>query len=560
MLIIMKRLFLTILIFLSTVLFAQVENVPLENGVYTFLKEMEVKHIIYGLDEDVPNLRRGEVRKFLEEIDSKKDQLSSTEIALLRKYQTEFYDDQISNENTWELFGEQPNLFTSPFSVFDDKVKYLYYYQEDGANLYAEMIGHFNYGHRFEPSTTNAELYDIGFRFRGTLFDHLGYNLTVIKGGVSGSRNFASIVDPRLNYNFKFNENIENIMNYDYAEGYLQYYTSPLDGMDLTFQIGREKMTLGYGYVSKLVMSGDHPVLDFLKFNFNYGIVNFTSIHASTVGEFSGNIEERFTKYFAINRLKLQFKDVADFGMGEIIVYSGRGLELAYLNPLLFYKFAEMSLQDRDNGLFFLEVQTKFLKNIEFQGTFLLDENLIGHLQNLSRYSNKTAYQVGGMWYEAFGLNDLSLFLEYTKIRPYVYSHKTFSNSYSAYGQIVGHRIGPNSDELFLKAAYNLNEWIRPSISYSYIRSGENIYENGELIKNVGGDAFQPFRNEIDSQTAVFLDGNRVNSTEFILSTRIEPVRDIIFDLSYNYLLQDHVSENFSEKLGFAELLMTVAF
>lgn len=554
----MKKIFLILVT--AVCLFAQVENVPLENGVYTFLKEMEVKQIIHGINEDVPNLRYGEVKEFLKEIELKKVELSSTELALLKKYQDEFYNEQINEENSWELFGKQPNLFTSPFSVFDDKVKYLYVLQEENVNLYAEMIGHFNYGHRVEPSTTNAELYDVGVRFRGTVADHLGYNLTFIKGGVSGTRDFSRIVDPRLNYSFKFNENIENIMNYDYTEGYLQYYTSPVDDMDLLFQIGREKMTMGYGYNSKLTMSGNHPTFDFLKFKFSYGILDFTSIHGSTVGEFSDILEERYNKYFAINRFKFSFENVGDFGIGEIIVYSGRGLELAYVNPLLFYKFAEMSLQDRDNGLVFLDFKTNAIKNIEFHGTFFLDENLIGHLQNLSRYSNKTAYQLGGMWYEVFGLSDLSFFAEYTKIRPYVYSHRTEADSYTSYGQIVGHKIGPNSDEIFLKTAYNINEWIRPSLSYSYIRSGENVYEDGVLIKNVGGDAFQPFRNEVDSETAEFLDGNRINSTEIIFSTRIEPVRDIIFDISYNYISRDHVTEGFKDDLSYAQLLMTLQF
>lgn len=555
----MKKIFLLLII--AVALFAQVENVPLNHGVYTFLKEMEVKKVISGIDEDIPNLRYGEVKEFLKEIESKQDQLSNTERALLEKYRVEFFYEEMNEDNTWLMFGKSPNLFTSPFSLFDDRQKFLYKYVEDQNNIFLEMLGTFNYGHRIKPVINNAELYDIGFRFRGTIFDHLGYNLTFIKGGVSGSRNFARVVDPRLNYSFKFNENIENISNYDYTEGYLQYQTSPAEGMDLSFQIGREKMTLGYGYGSKLVMSGDHPSMDFVKFSFEYGILNFTSIHASTVGEYSDILEERYTKYIAINHFKFSFEDFANFGIGEIIVYSGRGLELAYLNPLLFYKFAEMSLQDRDNGLVFLDFKTNAFKNVELHGTFFLDENLIGHLQNLSRYSNKTAYQIGGMWYEAFGLPDLSVMLEYTKIRPYVYSHKSIKDSYTSYGQIVGHRIGPNADEIFAEAAYNLNDWIRPSLSYSYIRSGNNVYSaDGVLVKNVGGDVFQPFRDGVDPENAIFLDGNRINSSEVEFSARIEPFRDIIFDVSYNYISSNHVTENYISDLSYAQLLMTLQF
>ena len=108
-----------------------------------------------------------------------------------------------------------------------------------------------------------------------------------------------------------------------------------------------------------------------------------------------------------------------------------------------------MDLQDRDNGTVYLDLQTNFIKNLELQGTFFLDENILSHLQDLSLYSNKTAYQVGAFWYSPFNVNDLSLVLEYTKIRPYVYSHTNPKDSYTSFGQNLGHRIGPNSDELY---------------------------------------------------------------------------------------------------------------
>lgn len=552
-----------IILFLLFVIYvsAQVENVPLDHGVYTFLKEMEVKKVIYGINEDIPNLKYGTVKKFLKQIESKKNQLSKTEIKLFEKYRIEFYDEEINNDNTWNLFGSSPNIFTSPFSLFDDRQKYLYNFKDGNNNVFVEMLGTFNYGHRVKPSTNNAELYDIGFRFRGTLFSKLGYNLTVIKGGVSGNKDFSAILDPRMNYNFKFIEDIENIINYDFVEGYLQYNAQPTEGIDITVQLGREKITLGYGYNSKLSFSGDHPMMDFFKFNLKYGVVNFTSIHASTVGDFSFDRSQLYTKYIAMNRIKLSFPDFMDFGVGEMIVYSDRGIDLAYFNPLLFYKFAEMSLQDRDNGLFFIDAKTNFWRNLEFHGTFFLDENLLGHLQHLSRYSNKTAYQLGAMWYQPLGLCDLSLFVEYTKIRPYTYSHTNNKNTFTAFDQILGHRIGPNADEIFIKAAYNLNEWIRPSISYAYIRAGNNIVsENGTLIKNVGGDVFQPYRYDVDPIDAPFLDGNRVNTTEIIANLKIEPFRDIIFDISYNYIFSDHVTEKFSNNLSYAQLVMKLQF
>ncbi len=112
-----------------------------------------------------------------------------------------------------------------------------------------------------------------------------------------------------------------------------------------------------------------------------------------------------------------------------------------------------------------------------------------------------------------------------------------------------------------MKAAYNLSPWVRPALSYSYTRKGENIVDDdGTLIRNVGSDVFQPWRSGVDSDNATFLDGNRVNTTELIFYLRVEPFRDIIFDISYNYFSSDNVSEGYTDNLSYAQLLMTLQF
>ncbi|MCL4279457.1 MAG: hypothetical protein KJZ60_07180, partial [Ignavibacteriaceae bacterium] len=226
----------------------------------------------------------------------------------------------------------------------------------------------------------------------------------------------------------------ENIGNYEFVDGYIKYLTNPVDDMNLFIEIGREYKTVGYGYGSKLVLSGDSPPLDFIEFGLNYGIASFSSIHGSTVGDFSYNMDERYTKYWAFNRLKFSFENLFDIGIGENIIYSGRGFELGYASPLAFYKFVEMELQDRDNANLYFDIQTSFIPNLELQGTFFLDENILSNLQNFDSYKNKTAYQLGIFWYEALSLNDLSMKLEYTKIRPFVYTHVNAQNTYSSWG------------------------------------------------------------------------------------------------------------------------------
>lgn len=560
----MKKYFLLIsflFLFLHTISYSQVESVPINNSVYTFLKEMKVKGILSFIREDDPILSRFEVKDLLNTVAQHQDELSSTEMKLLKKYQIEF-SDSINPDTSTQLFNPTTNFFSDLDQMFTDKVKYLYAVKDNENNIFFEWLGHFYHGQRFQPApTNNSDLYDIGFRIRGTIFNHLGYNLTVIKGGESGNQRFAEIIEPRLLYNFKWLENIENIGNYDFTYGYLKYHSEPVKDMNIMVELGREDVSLGYGYGSKLVLSTDHPILDFIKFNFDYGIINFSSMHASTTGYYSYNLDDRYTKYIAFNRLKLKFKNLFDVGIGETMIYSGRGIELAYLSPVNFYKFTEMSIQDRDNGTLYLDMQTKFIKNLELQGTFFLDEDILGNLSDLEKYTNKTAYQVGAFWYEPISINDLSLIIEYTKIRPYVYTHYDIKNNYTAYGALLGHRIGPNADELMIRANYNFSERLRFSSEYRYTRKGNNIYDdNGNLIKNVGGDAALSHGFVVVNQQAPFLDGERVNYNFFSAGLRIEPLRGYIFDVSYNFQNKKNITKNISENLSYALFKFTLEY
>lgn len=550
-----------VLLFLCIQIFSQHDNVPIDHDVYLFLKEMKVKGVLKGIHDDNPVMSRYEVRKHLEFLNEKILELSTNEKSILKKYQNEFYDDKADSSNTFQFFGTGSGFSSDYSDFFSDKIKHMYSYRDDNASYYLEILGRALQGQQFKPFVNNSSLFDIGFRFRGTVFDKIGYNLTAQKGGIAGSQDLAPTFDPRLNYNFKYYERFENIGNYDFAEGYLRYYTEPADGMNLALQIGREKLKLGYGYGSKLVLSGDHPVLDFIKLDFNYGIFSFTSLHASTVGEFHLHRELNYTKHIAYNRFKLSFENLFDLGFGESIIYSGRGLDLAYLNPFVFYKYVEMSLQDRDNGLVFLDFQSNFIKNLEFQATFFLDENILSHLQELDLFSNKTAYQVGAFWYSPFSIDDLSLVLEYTRIRPYVYSHVNIKNSYTSHAQNLGHRIGPNADEIHTALSYNINERIRVNLEYQHVRSGENIYDGqGNLIFNAGGDFMIGHRELIDAKYINFLDGERINQNIFSFNFKIEPVREVWFDLFYKYIAERNVTKETSLITSFAYLRMMFNF
>ncbi len=547
----------TIIILFTLTTFAQVENIQIDNPVYSFLKRMKVKGIIESIHDDVPNMSRSEVNGLLTLIKEQEEKLSPTEKQKLNRF-IENFSGITRGENVTNLWGGV-SFGQNLKDIVSDKIKYLYAYKNDFVSLYAEGIGSLQYGHRLKPDVNNSAIYDVGFRVQGTVNDNFGYMLYVVKGLATGNRQFSLDVDPRLAYNFKFVENIEIAPSYDYTDGYLKWSSTPTKGMEVLAQIGREKTKFSFGYGSNLVMSGNHANLDFLKFQFKYGSVRYTSYQASTVGRFQTIRNDNYTKYFAANKFQLHIPDLFDVSIGEVIVYSGRGLDLAYLNPLIFYKFAEMSLQDRDNGTLFFDFQSDFIPNLELQASFFLDENILGELADLERFSNKTAYQLGAFWYTP--INDLTLTAEYTRIRPYVYTHTNPGNTYTSWDSPVGHIIGPNADQILLKAEYSLNYVTNLFASFSHTRKGLNLYDgNGNLSYNAGGNLFEPHRANIDSDHIKFLSGDVYNYDDLEVGLSYEAFRDLTFFLSFRHKTAKQVSTGNSSSVTWLNFKFTIEY
>jgi hypothetical protein len=523
---------------------------------------MSVKKIIPSINDDDPNLSRREVADFLIQIDSNLYELSNTEKKLLNKYKIEFIPGEMNEENTSVMFDGKESFVKRLGELFTKKKKYLYVIEKESNNLFVEGLGNYYLSQELKPNKKNtAQLFDVGIRARGTLFGHLGYNISILKGAVVGSNELAAITEPKIKSTFKFVEDIESFGNYEFENGYIKYHTEPVEDMNLSVQLGREQLKYGVGYSNRLALSGNNPNMDFIKFQFKYGIINYSSFTASTVGDFQKNRDDRYTKYFAANRLKLSFPDVLDFGIGESVIYSSRGIELAYLNPIIFYKFVEMSLLDRDNATVFFDVQTHFLKNLELQGTFFLDENILFNLSGLDQYINKTAYQLGAYIYEPANIENLSLVLEYTRIRPYVYTHFDPKNTYTAFGVILGHEIGPNADQIFTKISYNFSEWVTINLEYQRIRKGHNIVDaNGKLVRNVGGDVYQVHREGIDSDVAIFLDGERIDTDYALINLRVEPLRDFIFNINYIYRIDNNITKGTKSDFSYAYVRMNIEY
>jgi hypothetical protein len=195
-----------------------------------------------------------------------------------------------------------------------------------------------------------------------------------------------------------------------------------------------------------------------------------------------------------------------------------------------------------------LDLEVQPVKNLSVQGTLLIDDLNFGTLfsggekDGKIRTDNRFAWQFGGMWNNAFTIPSMTAILEYTRLNPFIYTHRTNKSNYTSWGISIGHELPPNSDEISAILKYNITRRLGININYKFQRSADGfIIRNDTLIVNYGGNIN---RGDGDiKQKHVFLEGDRVNRS--IISTNIlwEPIRQVYlegtfvfrsFDLIYN--------------------------
>ncbi len=515
---------------------AQIENVPVSNPVYEFLDRMGVRGFLPLYSNVMIPLPRQEVADHLRTLEKRKAELTPAESSYLEKFEQEFmHEIDPAKENVSALLNGG-----SLGDIFSDKEKYLYLYEDSSATLYAEFLGVLDHRRITGDSygDTHASFEQHGGRVRGTLKDRLGYFAQATNGTLYGDKTFA-LSDPRLRGNVKFNN--LNSPYFDFTQAYLR---ADLSWFNLEF--GREYTLVGTGYSDRLLLSDNAPVMDFIKLDARYKSIRFIFMQASLVADsaiFPGtSIQEPAgsNKYLALHRVQFSLFDRANFGLSEMIIYQRFSPDFAYLNPINFYKSSEHSLRDRDNAFLNFDLEIFPAAGCKLYGTWLIDDIDFSKI-GTGWWGNEFGWQGGIALTNLAGVNDVDGVIEYTRIEPYVYSNRVNGNDYTNDNIGLGHHLEPNSDEWFIQLAYRPTKRLRCWLAYTRTRHGENIVADGQVIRNVGGDYLQGHR-DIDSDTAIFLDGNLVKSDRVQLRAAYEPYRNIMVTGVYEFRRSEDVS------------------
>jgi len=247
--------------------------------------------------------------------------------------------------------------------------------------------------------------------------------------------------------------------SYDYpvATGHVSYTPSKA----FNIQLGHGKIFLGDGYRS-LLLSDNASSYPFFKINTTFWKLKYTNTWMSLRDvRPEVTVDGSFrTKFMSNHYLSYNITKRLNIGFFESVLWENdndRGFDFNYINPIIFYRAIEFSTGSRGgNALVGLSTKYKFTDRINAYGQFIIDEFSSGDVfGGNGSYKNKTGYQLGLKYYDAFGLDNLYLQGEYNRVRPYTYSHNSVVLNYGHANQSMAHTLGANFSEFIFIARYN---------------------------------------------------------------------------------------------------------
>ncbi|HFE52714.1 MAG TPA: hypothetical protein ENK07_04675 [Bacteroidetes bacterium] len=469
-------------------------DLPREHWAYEFLERLEVRGLIDGPLARVRPWSRAQTLEMIRQVQRalarNPSVLSPTEKALFRQLQSDFSEELGSPAG----LPPEPHLLS-----IRDSTLHLHL---DG--VLQERIPS-RHGSYFTPAELRSET-TMGGIIRALVEPGLWVGVDVRNTAIRGG-----IVPPKERFDpaqgAPFVTSGKNVFQ-DKAAAYF--------GFKLPWfraQIGRDAVWWGPSQREALTLSPNLPYFDLLRADARWKRLRFTYVHAELRSHFG-------RKYLAAHRIEWEVKRGLYLAGSETVIYGNRPVEMAYLNPVMFYHVAEHYLGDLDNNNMSFEAWWRARPGLVFYGEFFIDDMTLS--APLFKYwGNKFAFSAGCHWANPLGISDSDLLFEYARIEPFVYTHYDSINRYQHYNRSIGHWLGPDGDDWNFAFSRYFGRDLRLRLAFTQTRKGK-----GSL--NVA-------HTNADPQTKKFLEGTVERQRALHVSLRQQLWRDVFVSLRYEY-------------------------
>lgn len=281
-----------------------------------------------------------------------------------------------------------------------------------------------------------------------------------------------------------------------------------------TLQSGYGRNFVGDGYRSLITTDGVSPY-PYFKLNTKFWKIQYTNTYMFLKDvRPEVTLERTFaTKYLANHYLSWNATKRLNIGFFESVIWAntnGRGFDMSFFNPIIFYRSVEFSSSARTgNALLGLTGKYKWNNQLNFYGQFLLDEFSLQDVKaGQNSWKNKYGYQLGVKYFNAFNIPHLLLQVEYNQVRPYVYAHSDPLTNYGHTNQSLGHQWGGNFKEcIFIARYYKGRFFADGKLTYGTRGLDFNTTDN---TLNYGSNMYRDYDDQRAANTGVVIgQGNK---------------------------------------------------
>ena len=372
------------------------------------------------------------------------------------------------------------------------------------SNFYSDTTQHFTAGSRFFGiSSTNKSDYASTYLVGVTLSANIRNKLTFIShfDYLSGSHT------PLLN---EYQDSLLVFPGFGADNKRWQANIKYKINKFITADLGNGKHFIGNGYRS-LLLSAEHSPYLYLKLTSEFGRVKYYNLYTTFLNPNRVNYGRK--KHSSIHFLDFRLTDNINIGVFEGVLWQAkdenynRGYEFAYMNPIIFYRPVEFSMQSsKGNALMGANLYAAFNKTT-FYSQVMLDDLNISRQKDSDQgnyeegfFQNKFAVQLGFKT----NINGINFLGEYNQSQPYTYGHRTILQNYSHMNQALAHPLGANFKEVVALANYSKGKWkfsskltlAKVGMDSLGTHYGQNIFESDYEASTGGQHSYGNFNGQ----------------------------------------------------------------